>query len=72
MGPTALEDLGFISSDWDLGVNETVNAVAHETGGVPIFTLVPSSIAYAPVVITVSAGVSPASTWTDSGVWIPR
>lgn len=36
-GPTPLADLGFISSDWDLGVNETVNAVARETGGVPIF-----------------------------------
>ncbi|HET9211375.1 MAG TPA: VWA domain-containing protein [Thermoanaerobaculia bacterium] len=36
-GPTPLADLGFISSSWDLGVNETVNYVAHETGGVPIF-----------------------------------
>ena len=37
MGPAPLEEHGFISSPWDLGVNETVTYVAHETGGVPIF-----------------------------------
>ncbi len=35
--PTPLAEIGLISSSWDLGVNETVNYVAHETGGVPIF-----------------------------------
>jgi VWFA-related protein len=37
MSPTPLADLGFISSPWDLGVHETVNTVARETGGVPIY-----------------------------------
>jgi VWFA-related protein len=37
-GPTPLADLGLISSPWDLGVHETVNAVARETGGVPIYS----------------------------------
>lgn len=37
MSPTPFAELGLISSSWDLGVNETVNYVAHETGGVPIF-----------------------------------
>jgi len=36
--PKALADLGFISDPWDLGTRETLNAVARETGGVPIYS----------------------------------
>lgn len=36
--PTPFAELGFISSPWNLGVNETVTYVARETGGVPIFS----------------------------------
>jgi VWFA-related protein len=36
--PTALADLGFISSPGDFGTRETLNTVARETGGVPIYS----------------------------------
>jgi hypothetical protein len=36
--PVPFAELGFIASEWDLGVNEAVDTLAGETGGVPIYS----------------------------------